>query len=92
MALPWISRILASSSLQQQSESAAGDEATPIQRLRQQILAEGIPDEEQHDGGSSNRSIAWKVLLGVFDLNTKDYLHYVSLGASAAHDKIADDT
>lgn len=92
MALPWINGILASASSQQQAACAAGAEISPVQRLRQQILAEGIPEEEQHDRGSSSRSIAWKVLLGVFELNTKDYLHYVSLGSSAAHDKIADDT
>ena len=87
MTLPWINRILSS-----QQPSAADADNTPIQRLRQQILAEGIPDEKQHDGGSSSRSIAWKVLLGAVDLDLKNYLHYVSLGSSMAHDKIANDT
>jgi hypothetical protein len=90
MTLPWISRILASQ--QPQNGAADGDEDTPAFRLRQRILAEGIPDEEQHDGGSSSRSIAWKVLLGVDELDCTEYLHLVSLGSSAAHDKIANDT
>lgn len=85
MALPWIKRILSSP----QSDST---EDTLTTRLRQQILEEGIPDEAQHEGGSSSRSIAWKVLLGVFELDTEDYLHCVSLGSSVVHDKIANDT
>lgn len=89
MTLPWIRRILDS---HHRLDDATGDESTPIERLRQEILADGIPAEEQHDGGSSSRSIAWKVLLGVLELETESYLHYVSLGASAVHDKIADDT
>ena len=87
MTLPWINRILSS-----EQQPAAADENTPIQRLRLQILAEGIPNEQQHDGGSSSRSIAWKALLGVLELDVKNYLHYVSLGSSMAHDKIANDT
>lgn len=86
MTLPWIKHLFNS----QQPDNHAED--APVHRLRQQILAEGIPDEEQHDAGVSNRSIAWKVLLGVYDLEAEDYLHYVSLGASAAHDKVALDT
>lgn len=85
MTLPWLSRLLA-----QHQHLPAGSDLT--QRLREQILAEGIPDEEQHDGGSSNRSIAWKVLLNVHTLDTADFLHFVSLGPSVVNEKIKNDT
>lgn len=85
MTLPWIKQLLSSQQPDEQQETA-------VKRLRQQILASGIPDEEQHDDGASNRSIAWKVLLNVKELGSKDYLHYVSLGPSAAHLKAADDS
>lgn len=50
------------------------------------------PASAGKDSGSTWRSTAWKLLLGVESLPAADYLNLIAKGHSVAHEKIRNDT
>ncbi|KDN42737.1 TBC-domain-containing protein [Tilletiaria anomala UBC 951] len=72
-------------------QSKQQGQASPISRIRHEILNGAIPHAKV-SSASSWRSISWKLLLGIESLPAKKYLDLVAQGPSVAHEKIRNDT
>mmetsp|Transcript_23386 Transcript_23386/g.92935 ORF Transcript_23386/g.92935 Transcript_23386/m.92935 type:complete len:310 (-) Transcript_23386:1175-2104(-) len=71
-----------------------GEANARLEKLKELILWEGLPDSAS-DGGfcgrGSLRGTVWKALLGVADVNVDEYLQLVDKGASNDYQKIFND-
>lgn len=73
-----------------------------LQALCKEILGNGLPQQQQQQQSDAPaqhvseiravRATAWKLLLGVDQLQPEVYLDLVQLGSSVANDKIRNDT
>lgn len=65
----------------------------PLSRIRHQILTTPLPpDTVLSPTSTSYRSIVWKLLLNISDLDIASYLSLVAKGKSPSHEKIRNDT
>ncbi|KAF7846105.1 hypothetical protein BT93_L5238 [Corymbia citriodora subsp. variegata] len=70
--------------------SAPGKNEKALSAIRREILGNGISsDDAQH---TRQRSVIWKLLLGVYETPAKEYLDLVQFGSSVVNDKIRNDT
>lgn len=65
----------------------------PLSRIRHEILTTPLPpDTVLSPTSTTYRSIVWKVLLNIVDLDIASYLSLIAKGRSPSHDKIRNDT
>nr|QBH67530.1 RAB domain-containing cell division control protein [Ustilago esculenta] len=65
----------------------------PLSRIRHKIVTTPLPpDSSLTPTGTTYRSIVWKLLLDIRDLDISSYLSLVAKGRSPSHEKIRNDT